>query len=44
MDKIGDMGVSMGKKLADSAQRRFGDGKSGGLVSGTIGMAYNWFP
>lgn len=36
LDKIGDMGVSMGKKLADSAQRRFGDGKSGGLVSGTI--------
>lgn len=36
LDKIGDMGVSMGRKLADSAQRRFGDGKSGGLVSGTI--------
>lgn len=36
LDKIGDMGVSMGRKLADSAQRRFGDGKTGGFVSGTI--------
>ncbi|CAI2321112.1 unnamed protein product [Caenorhabditis sp. 36 PRJEB53466] len=36
LDKIGDMGVSMGRKLADSAQKRFGDGKTGGLVSGTI--------
>ncbi|CAB3407873.1 unnamed protein product [Caenorhabditis bovis] len=36
LDKIGDMGVSVGKKLADSAQRKFGDGKAGGLVSGTI--------
>ncbi|CAI5439332.1 unnamed protein product [Caenorhabditis angaria] len=36
LDKIGDIGVSMGKKLADSAQKKFGDGKTGGLVSGTI--------
>ncbi|CAP31607.1 Protein CBG12661 [Caenorhabditis briggsae] len=36
LDKIGEMGVSVGRSLADSAQRRFGDGKTGGLVSGTI--------
>uniref|UniRef100_A0A1I7TD11 Inheritance of peroxisomes protein 1 n=2 Tax=Caenorhabditis tropicalis TaxID=1561998 RepID=A0A1I7TD11_9PELO len=36
LDKIGDMGVSVGRTLADSAQRSFGNGKTGGLVSGTI--------
>lgn len=36
LDKIGDIGVSMGRKFADSAQKRFGDGKTGGFVSGTI--------
>ncbi|KAF1771071.1 hypothetical protein GCK72_002896 [Caenorhabditis remanei] len=36
LDKIGDMGVSVGRSLAEGAQKRFGDGKTGGLVSGTI--------
>ncbi|VDK27694.1 unnamed protein product [Anisakis simplex] len=30
------MGIAVGRQLASSAEKRFGDGKNGGLVSGTI--------
>ncbi|KHN85768.1 Spartin [Toxocara canis] len=38
LDKIGDMGIAVGRQLAASAEKRFGDGKGGGLVSGTINV------
>ncbi|PAV62614.1 hypothetical protein WR25_10411 [Diploscapter pachys] len=36
LDKIGDMGVAVGTKIANTANDRFGDGKGGGLITGTI--------
>lgn len=36
VDKIGDMGISVGKMVASGAHKTFGNGKTGGLVSGTI--------
>lgn len=38
LDKIGDMGVAVGRQLASGAERTFGGGKSGGIVSGTINV------
>ncbi|VDN51271.1 unnamed protein product [Dracunculus medinensis] len=36
LDKIGDIGVAVGQQLASSAEKRFGDGKGGGIIGGTI--------
>ncbi|GMT00271.1 hypothetical protein PENTCL1PPCAC_22445, partial [Pristionchus entomophagus] len=36
LDKIGDVGVSVGRKMANGAKSTFGDGKGGGVVAGTI--------
>ncbi|CAJ0573283.1 unnamed protein product, partial [Mesorhabditis spiculigera] len=36
LDKIGDMGVSVGRSIASGARDRFGEGKTGGMVTGTI--------
>ncbi|KAF8367405.1 spg-20, partial [Pristionchus pacificus] len=36
LDKIGDVGVSVGRKVANGAKSTFGDGKGGGVVAGTI--------
>ena len=30
------MGVAVGRKIANTANDRFGDGKGGGLITGTI--------
>ncbi|KAE9419306.1 hypothetical protein Angca_009192 [Angiostrongylus cantonensis] len=38
LDKVGDMGVSIGRSLASGAERTFGKGSAGGLVSGTISV------
>ncbi|CAD6186268.1 unnamed protein product [Caenorhabditis auriculariae] len=38
LNKVGDMGVAIGKKLADSANKTFGDGGTGGLVTGAIAI------
>ncbi|CAJ0961404.1 unnamed protein product, partial [Mesorhabditis belari] len=36
LDKIGDMGVAVGKTIASGAKDTFGEGKTGGMVTGTI--------
>ncbi|GMT28125.1 hypothetical protein PFISCL1PPCAC_19422 [Pristionchus fissidentatus] len=36
LDKIGDVGISVGRKVANGAKSTFGDGKGGGVVSDTI--------
>ncbi|EPB72672.1 hypothetical protein ANCCEY_08225 [Ancylostoma ceylanicum] len=38
LDKIGDMGVSIGRSLASGAEKTFGKGSAGGVVSGTISV------
>ncbi|KAL6730861.1 hypothetical protein Aduo_001788 [Ancylostoma duodenale] len=38
LDKIGDMGVSIGRSLASGAEKTFGKGRAGGVVSGTISV------
>ncbi|WKX89789.1 hypothetical protein Q1695_008997 [Nippostrongylus brasiliensis] len=38
LDKVGDMGVAIGRSLASGAQKTFGKGHTGGLVSGTISV------
>ncbi|KIH66958.1 hypothetical protein ANCDUO_02714 [Ancylostoma duodenale] len=38
VDKIGDMGVSIGRSLASGAEKTFGKGSAGGVVSGTISV------
>lgn len=36
LDKIGDVGIAVGRQVAAGAERTFGGSRSGGLVSGTI--------
>uniref|UniRef100_A0A0N5AJA2 Senescence domain-containing protein n=1 Tax=Syphacia muris TaxID=451379 RepID=A0A0N5AJA2_9BILA len=38
LDKIGEMGVSVGQSLANSAEKGFGESKGGRLVTGTINV------
>ncbi|RCN31215.1 hypothetical protein ANCCAN_23010 [Ancylostoma caninum] len=38
LDKVGDMGVSIGRSLASGAEKTFGKGSAGGVVSGTISV------
>lgn len=38
LDKVGEMGMAMGRQLAASAEKRFGDGRGGGLVSDAINV------
>lgn len=38
LDKVGDMGISIGRSLATGAEKTFGKGSAGGVVSGTISV------
>ncbi|KAK6729389.1 hypothetical protein RB195_006442 [Necator americanus] len=38
LDKVGDMGVSIGRSLASGAEKTFGKGSAAGVVSGTISV------
>ncbi|KJH51628.1 hypothetical protein DICVIV_02164 [Dictyocaulus viviparus] len=38
LNKVGDMGVSIGRSLATGAERTFGKGNTGGVVSGAISV------